>query len=165
MKTCRFMALLLVVILASVNLSGCQTLRRKFIRKKDNVKEPELFLDLKDYPDAPTKDMFHQHYLYVKGWVDELVIQLETGSNHKRMRYSIDMAINSLDQIKSYLNSEGKGQLETLYLQFLELKKKVYDSYQVTSNGNRLAKKANKLKRSFAKQFSYDDISHLLGGN
>ena len=158
-KNCVF---LLLAVMTIGSLSGCSTLRRKFIRKNKNEKEPELYLELRDYPEAPSQDIYHSHFSFVKGWLAEVVLQLEGGSNNKRIRYSIDKSIESLLIIKNYLKPESKQEMDALYGEFYDLKARIYDPYVLDFKRDSILKQAKRLKRKFAKQFSYNKIKHFL---
>ena len=154
-------AMLIVAALFVGAFSGCSTMRRKFVRKKAK-QEPDLYLDLKDYPEAPTAGMYANYYAFVKGWLDEVTIQLEEGSNYKRIRYSMDKSIESLLIIKNYFRLEEQNKIDEIYDEFLDLKSRVDDVYTIDFRRQSIIKQAYKLRRKFAKQFNYKKVKNLL---
>ena len=151
--------IVLVLILSiSVLLCGCAGLRKKFVRKRQKETLPPLYLELKDYPQAPTKEMYDQYYLYVRGWLDELIQTIEEKANSKRQKKSIDEAIMNFEQITYFYNDEGKKTAEPLYKELVSLREEVHNPYFNSSvNSSLILKRISTLKRSFEKDFSYED--------
>jgi hypothetical protein len=112
---------------------GCVSFRKKFVRKSKADQGPELFLELKKYEDVPTEELYRPHFLYVKGWLEELSQLVQSNGNRKRMKKSIDAAIESFAQINAYLTDEGKEKLKPLYDRMLALRDKVYDPFKINA--------------------------------
>ena len=79
--------------------SGCHSIRKKFIRKKKSKEEVPVYIDFKDYPEIPSREAYIDYYLFVEGWLEELVGALKKGFSYKRQKRSIDEAIMNFEQI------------------------------------------------------------------
>ena len=88
-----------LVFLMIFSLCGCHALRKKFVRKRKKDTPPPLYLELKEYPHKPTQDMYHQYWLFVRGWLEELLLSIEENANAKRQKKAIDEAVMNLEQI------------------------------------------------------------------
>ncbi|MBD3264933.1 MAG: hypothetical protein GF375_07500, partial [Candidatus Omnitrophica bacterium] len=88
--------LLILGITISV-LTGCRTLREKFIRKKKIEKEEQVYVDFKDYPSRPTEEAYTDYYLFTRGWLDELNESLRSSISHKRNKRAINEAIMNVE--------------------------------------------------------------------
>ena len=153
-KRIVFVAVLLIPIV----LCGCAGLRKKFVRKRRKETPPPLYLELKDYPQVPTKEMYDQYYLYVRGWLDELAQTIEERANSKRQKKSIDEAVMNFEQIMYFYNDVGKKTAEPLYKELISLRDKVYNPYFNSSGNFTLTlRRISTLKRRFEKDFSYED--------
>jgi hypothetical protein len=155
----RFFALFLILVMV-FDLGGCTALRRKFVRKRRKDLPPPLYLDLKEYPTTPTQDMYHQYWLFVRGWLEELSMSLEANSNAKRQRKAIDEAVINLEQIIYFYNEEGKQAIDPIYQELLAIRKDVHSPYfNSAMNTSIVRKRIAKAKRNFERDFTYDKAS------
>ncbi|UCC94287.1 MAG: hypothetical protein JSW40_05610 [Candidatus Omnitrophota bacterium] len=149
--------------LAFLFLPGCHSLRRKFIRKKKYQKEAPVYVDLKDYPEKPSREAYIDYYLFIKGWLDELASTLERGMSHKRARRAVNEAVMNLEQIISFYNTEGKDAIYPLYEELLEIKEEVEKNPTASQlKRNALVKKTENLQRRFSARFNYTDAEKWM---
>jgi hypothetical protein len=142
-----------------VTSSGCVSFRKKFVRKSKADQGPELFLELKQYDDAPTETLFHSHFIYVKGWLEELAELVMYNGNKKRMRKSIDAAIDSFTQINAYLTDDGKERTRHLYTSMLALRKTIYDPFKVNpGNAVNIVTDIKRVILEFKHVCAYEDL-------
>lgn len=160
MRTIVGLFLLLSVM---VNLNGCYALRKKFTRKPKKEESAPLYLDLKEYPKVPTRKMYHQYYLFVRGWLEELKRSIEENISSKRQKKSIDQAVKNFEQIMYYYNEEGKEAAAPMHSKLVKLRKKVYDPYfSASSNFTYVLRDISRIKREFENNFTYDDASEWI---
>ena len=153
----KFLSLVIILIII-FDFSGCYALRKKFVRKRRKEIPPPLYLDLKEYPQVPTKDMYDQYYLYVRGWLDELIHTIEEKPNAKRQKKSIDEAVMNFEQIMYFYNEEGRKVAEPLYKELISLREEIHSPYfALSGNFSLTVGKIARLKRDFEKNFSYED--------
>jgi hypothetical protein len=137
--------------------------RKKFIRKKKSTKEAPVYVAFKDYPQRPTRKAYINYYLFVRGWLDELVGALEKGVSFKRKKRSINEAIMNLEQIISFYNTEGREQVYPFYEDLLDIKKQIEKNPNMSSMKTRsLIRKIELFKRRFEKNFNYTDAEKWM---
>ncbi len=142
---------------------GCYSVRKKFIRKKKSTKEAPVYVAFKDYPQRPTRKAYINYYLFVRGWLDELVGALEKGVSFKRKKRSINEAIMNLEQIISFYNTEGREQVYPFYEDLLDIKKQIEKNPNMSSMKTRsLIRKIELFKRRFEKNFNYTDAEKWM---
>ncbi len=108
------MRLWIILLVLAIFLSGCKTLREKFIRKPRQsstvVKAPE-----KDFEVDP-RLVYERHFVFAKVWMDEFKNSLDSLSR-KRQRESWEEAIKNLEILYDYIPeaySEKKERLKKI---------------------------------------------------
>lgn len=143
---------------------GCASLRKKFVRKRRKDAAPPLYLELKDYPHVPTQDMYHQYWLFVRGWLDELRLSIEEDSNKKRQLKAADEALMNFEQIVYFFNEQGKEIIAPLKQELVSIRETVHDPYFSSSmNTTIIVRRISKAKREFERDYTYDKASIWLG--
>lgn len=152
----------LIVIFLVINIftfSGCYTLRKKFVRKKKHKKEPVVYVDFKEYPQVPSKEMYQNYYIFAQGWLDELIKSLGYSGNKKKQKQAISEALTNIEQLLGFLNQEGKNKLLPLYRELEEIKDRLY-SYPLNEiEKDNLVKRLEYLQREFKREFSWENVS------
>ncbi|MDD4879815.1 MAG: hypothetical protein PHR22_05125 [Candidatus Omnitrophica bacterium] len=109
--------LILAVAVAAMNMSGCETLKKKFVRKQSPKKvTPVLFpQDYKGiYPNAV---LYSNHFNYWRSWTEDLMDCLDTQGSNKRERLAAARAVEDLQRMQDLLTAEKKEEL-TKYIKF-----------------------------------------------
>ena len=102
--------------------------------------------------------MYHQYWLFVRGWLDELLMSIEDNKNAKRQKKAIDEALMNLEQIIYFYNEEGKKAIEPLHAEIISIREEVHDPYFTSSiNHSIIKRRIAKAKRQFERDFTYDD--------
>ncbi|MBU2044821.1 MAG: hypothetical protein KJ977_04705 [Candidatus Omnitrophica bacterium] len=159
-----FNKLLFVFLILSLTLNtGCHSLRKKFIRKKKTKQEAPVYVDFKEYPTTISRDAYIDYYLFVRGWLDELLGALEKGISYKRQRRAITEAIMNLEQIISFLNNQGKDEIYPVYEQMLSVRDRIQRSPNLSQvQRNSLIRTIEQLKRQIEKRFNYSDVEQWM---
>ncbi len=157
--------LLVVFLIAMLSVtSGCHSLRKKFTRKKKNTKELPVYVDFKDYPTKPLREDYINYYLFVRGWLDDLVEALKKGISYKRQRRAINEAIMNLEQIITFYNTEGKDAVYSIYEELQGFKEEMVKSPNMSETKRSfLIRKLQRLKRQFERDFNYTDAEKWMG--
>ena len=154
---------ILVMLVLIADFTGCAALRKKFVRKRRKDLPPPLYLELKDYPNVPTEDMYHQYWLFVRGWLDELKQSIEEEGNRKRQKKAIDEAVMNFEQIVYFFNEEGKQVIAPLHQELLSIQEEVDDpSFSASGNTGILLRRITKAKRDFERDYTYAKASVWL---
>ena len=152
----------LLVCLILLN-SGCHALRKKFIRKKRLQKETPVYVDFKDYPQKPSRDAYIDYYLFVRGWLDDLVKAVDKGTSQKRKKRSINEAIMNLEQIISFFNLQGKEKVYPFYEDLLAIREEIERNPHMSEiKINFLVRKIEHFKRRFEKDFNYTEAEKWM---
>lgn len=100
----------ILVVLLALNLSACETMRKKFTRKKKEVKAPRIY-QVKKYEKKPSPELYSKHYSYWASWQSELIKVL--GQNHKKDLQCIEQIISNLNDMANILVPEKGAMLKT----------------------------------------------------
>lgn len=100
-----------VVILITANLTGCASLRKKFIRKKKKPKDvTPHYYSIQKYDILPSIELYTKHYVFWRSWHNEIIELL--GENSKKDKRCIDEMVGNLEDMKTLLVDEKGEELE-----------------------------------------------------
>ena len=155
--------LTLLLIMALSLTSGCYNIRKKFIRKKKQKSEVPVYVNFKDYPEKPSRKAYINYYLFVRGWLEELIDALKKGISHKRQRRAINEAIMNVEQIITFYDIEGKDKIYPFYEEMRDFRKMIQNNPNMSeTKRNFLARKIERFKREFEKGFNYKDAEKWM---
>lgn len=110
----------IVVIFSILNLFGCATLKKKFIRQPKKNKKVSSILVTQDYKGIYSNEvLYNNHFVYWRGWTEELADSLYSGLSNKRQVQSANLAIDDLKRMQDLLNSPKKEALSA-YIKIYE---------------------------------------------
>ena len=155
----KFLLFLFVVIVLS--LSGCATLKRKFVRKEKKKEEQKVILALEDYDKfIDYHELYKKHYLLWQYWHDELISSLER--NYKKQRVCADQILEHLTALQKYITPDKEEVLEG-YIQRLEkIRARLYGRSLNDIEKARISRELEKLKRLIDKEFRYSEIKSYI---
>ena len=115
----KAMVMVLAVIFLSSAVSGCTTLRRKFVRKKkqDDSKDQIVpVLQPEEYQPViqSTAESYRMHYVILKGYFGDLWDTLGGRENDKRERYVLTQIASKIDAMASLLKDDKQADLKKL---------------------------------------------------
>lgn len=140
--------------------NGCYSLRKKFIRAKEE-KETPVYVDFKDYPEVDTKKLYNEYYTYINAWLEELIESLGEEVdvyNYKRDKRAIEEIIKNLDLLLSLFTEEGQAQLKPLYTEILTFRDK-FTPFITDSEKAYILQRLQLIKIRFDDKFSYSKVS------
>lgn len=146
------LGLCLFLTVAVFGTSGCESLHKKFVRKKKNddteVQNGAIY-DPVDYPAVvkTSSQIYAQHYALWKVWYGDLMTNVDEGVNDKKTRSTLTQMQEQLAAMRELLNADLQAkvdgyskELEQLTAEFqkpAELRNKTALSAQVRSLGRR----------------------------
>ncbi len=149
--------LVLVVILSGIfMLTGCESLRKKFTRKrKSKDSQEQMIIVPRDYSahPYPSDVMYKQYFIYWKSWNQELITSLNDYSTYKKIVDCVEQSIINLKKMATYLNEDKAKALEVYVKKTEDLKTQIqaakamppsrmtmlrYDAERILSSVNRL---------------------------
>ena len=105
------------VLVLAVLMSGCESLRRKFTRKKKEGQEVTEVpvLEPIEYPAKiyTPQDVYKKHYTLWKAWYKELLENLSPETGQKRQLYLLNQIVANLKEIQKLLPEEKQGELKS----------------------------------------------------
>ncbi len=155
------------VLSSSLVLSGCETVRRKFTRKKkvDQTKSMEVpVLEPMEYPKKvyTLQELYANHYASWKVWFGEFATSLEENSdNRKRQLFLLNKAIVELEQMKDLLNDLKSSALG----QQLEAARRLYDALSapvLSFDFTTIKLDTQRIDKVVRKSFSIEQIKDAL---
>jgi hypothetical protein len=102
-----------LAVFLMLGLAGCESLPKKFIRKKKEPKHKAatVFLDEGEYQKQFSNEYYYKtHYTFWKTWHDDMLANL-TG-NSKKLRRAAQESYSHLEQMSKYLNAERQASLK-----------------------------------------------------
>lgn len=145
-----------------LGLTGCATLRRKFVRKKKKEEQkPTVILALKDYDKLINyQDLYKKHFLLWQYWQEELISAL--GQNFKKQRECIDQALENLSALEKYITPDKKSTLDTYLARLDKIRKRLYGRSLNSIEKDRIKRELEKIKRLVDKGYRYSKIKSYI---
>lgn len=110
----RYTVLFLMV--AVLFASGCEPLRKKFVRKKkaDQENQTVVILDPEDYAEKARDPLegYTKHYQLWKVWVGELSLAVEDKRGDKKVSSTILRVQEQLKAMKKFLSEENQSVID-----------------------------------------------------
>src|SRR5512135_1882612 len=109
MKHHKMMLFVILVIGVTLALTGCESFRKKFTRKKARPETEEpMVITPRDYSAHPFPPdvLYKQYFAYWKSWNDELLTSLQDQASHKKIVVCVTQSLMNLSKMKSYLADE-----------------------------------------------------------
>ncbi len=108
----RFGLLLIIAVLV-LNLSGCETLKKKFTRKPKAGKKASPVLVPQDYKGIYSNSvLYDNHFIYWRTWTEDLMDCMENKLSNKRQVLAANRALEDLERMGDLLKSPKKEALE-----------------------------------------------------
>jgi hypothetical protein len=107
-------------------LSGCEPLRKKFVRQKKKDKDGEQvtpILDPIDYPRAvaTAEEQYHRHYTLSQVWFKELLIHLTEGGSDKKTIFLMNQIKTQVTEMHALLTGEYQAKANAFLQQILDI--------------------------------------------
>lgn len=152
-----------ILILILCVSTGCQTIRKKFVRKKTSKSKPSVYVDFKEYPTTISQEDYINYYLFVRGWLDDLEEALRKGLSFKRAKRAVNEAVMNFEQMFYYYNKDVKEKVSPLYKNMLAIKDKVEGIQSMNETKiNSLVKEISILKRKFESTCKFSNIEKWM---
>lgn len=149
--------LMLLVLLAGA--SGCESLPKKFIRKK---KEPEhraatVYLDEGPYQKQYSNEYYYKtHYTLFRTWQSDLLTQL--GGNHRKVERAAQEALGHLNDMNRYLKPEKQKQMAEILDGFGKVANRISAGNYAKSEEFTMRSDIERYGRLVANDFYFDKV-------
>lgn len=154
----RKLALGLVFFLA-LGLAGCETLPKKFIRKKKQPKHTPsaVYLDEGEYQKQFTNEYYYKtHFTLWRTWHDDILSNL--AGNSKKLKRASEEAYSHLDQMHAYLKPEAQARLKPQLDELGRLRSKFEQGSLTRSDASAMRSDVERIRRLVSNDFYYDKV-------
>jgi len=149
------------VLVCVVAASGCESFRKKFIRKKKSQPQEEMVIAPRDYSkeQLPSDQAYQKYYQYWRAWHQELISYLHQGSNQKKIASCFEQTLLNLDRMKKLLaNEEKKTNLDECIAQLKALQEESGDEKFKIASMDNLQIASDRLFRQIQRDFAFKKI-------
>ncbi len=143
-----------------LNITGCESMRKKFTRKKkESVKAPRIY-QVKKYVKKPSPELYKKHYVYWMTWHSELLRVL--GDNHKKDLSCIEGIISNLKDMQGILTDEKAAKLKPRIDSMLKVKEIIVNEDLTMFNKDYVRRTLEREDRAIKREFVYDKVKDSL---
>ena len=117
-----------IFLVAALGLSGCEPLRKKFIRQKKKEKGESMetlpILEPLEYPEKvySPEDLYKQHYSLWQAWYTDLLTAIDDRESTKREIYNLNQAVSHLEAMKKLLATDQQPELQAILRSLEEIR-------------------------------------------
>ncbi|MFH1201328.1 MAG: hypothetical protein V1674_00345 [Candidatus Omnitrophota bacterium] len=146
------------------SLTGCDAMRKKFIRtKKSESLETPIYVPVEYNQEDKSKERIYRDYFaYWQSWQDELINNLDAGANHKKQIECVDQIILNLEKMKLLLADEKQKRLDAFILQSKKFKEDIARPNLSIMLFSQLKSDLARQKRAIIQQFNYPEIKDFM---
>lgn len=156
----RFLLISLVLLL-SINLAGCASLKKKFTRKKE-IKTKAPFYHVRKYDVKPSLELYEKHYIFWVNWHKELAQEL--GQNSKSDIRSTDEMTSNLEDMVSLLEDNQASLLLPHLDEIKKVQAIIKKGNMTTANETRIRRILETEYRGIKRNFSPAKMAgHIRG--
>jgi len=147
----------MIICFSLVSLSGCESVRRKFVRKskaeRDNPEE--VIYAPQEYPVQvmSSEQLYRQYYTFWRGWHQDLMDVLSTGENHKKQVECVTEIVNNLNRMKNLLVAEAQPKLNGYIEQIIPMKDEITAGRSNPSNYAIIRSKMESIKTKISNDY------------
>ena len=157
-----FKKLITTILVLSVlgSLSGCETIRKKFTRKKKAKPVRPMFYMEEEEVTRPPMELYSMHYIFWRSWTKDLVAS--AGENAKRDRRAAGEIIANLIDMEKYLTGEKKEELAKYIEDVKVITDKMIAGNVSEPRMGRLRQQLDKVARRITNKFYYKKVRDYI---
>ncbi len=130
------------LLVLSLSLSSCDTLRKKFTRKKKQGEEEQAFVPVLEPEEYPTPEQnpeqnYKEHYALIKAWYHDLWTAIDDKSTSRYIHYTLQQVTNHINQMEALVDVPTQANLVKL-ASFLDYYKSSLDESWTVRNVSRI---------------------------
>ncbi len=157
-------AFLLVFVVGTT--SGCETLRKKFTRRKKNQvieNQQVAILDPIDYPDKvkSSDQAYQEHYALLKVWMSDLTLIVEDNANEKKVLYTLSQMKEQLMAMRAFLKETVQNQMD-VYLKEVDDLSLEFKKSEAFRSKPAVVSRIRTLSRNVRNDFAPQKVSESL---
>jgi hypothetical protein len=156
----------LMLVFAVGTTSGCETLRKKFTRRKKNQvvqNEQVAILDPIDYPDKvkSADQAYQEHYSLWKVWMSDLTSIVEDNANEKKVLYTLGQIKEQLTAMRALLRETAQNQMD-VYLKEVDDLSLEFEKSAAFRSKSAVVSRIRTLSRNVRNDFAPQKVSQGL---
>ena len=159
------MMTIVMMLVMTVSFSSCESLRKKFTRKKKDqgVVDFQPVLEPQDYPapESNPKEMYKQHYALIKVWYKDLWSGISERTSDSAVKYSIKQILDHIDQTKPLLKADKAKELDQL-VDLLKFYQTSLEQPRPVRNYSRIQSDLRAFDRMLRNKFRLDVVKDQL---
>ncbi len=158
-----------MLTVVTLTLSSCETLRKKFTRKKkaSQIESVEFqpVLEPQEYvaPERNPSEMYKQHYALVKSWYRDLWAGVSERGDDASVKYALKQVFDRLEQMKLLLKTNKAKDIDRL-AELLKFYQTSLAQPRAMRNYSRIQSDLRAFDRMLRGQFRVDVVKPELGG-
>ena len=161
----RMMVLVGMVILA-VSTTGCEPLRKKFVRQKKKSAESSEFipvLDPVDYPDrvVDAGQRYRYYFSMWQVWLRDLLTVLDEGGSDKRITYLLNQTHVQMEEMSKLLTGPQKEELRKSMQELLQMQEAM-NMPAAMRDGVGMKRRLQGIDRVLRTKFRFEDVKDQL---
>ena len=161
-KSLKKLVLLGIVAVFVLNLSGCATLKKKFVRPPKKGKITPVLVT-QDYRGIYTNEvLYNNHFIYWRGWTEELMESLFSGLSNKRQVQSANLALDDMKRMQDLLNSPKKEALSTHIKVYEDILEKLRLGQPNRVDAVKMANDLEKERRVIIREFETRKVKEFI---
>ena len=158
-------SLILFLVVAVGVTTGCEPLRKKFVRKKkdEEIEKPEVILDPQNYP-AKIKtvlEAYSEHYGLWKVWFGELSRVEQESLGDKKVIATLTQMQVQIVEMQKLLSSQAQTRMGNVLFSLNELQKE-FEKPENMRNKNYISSLLRSMDRIMRESFSPKKVGGLL---
>lgn len=157
MKNSKWLAVAVAVLCAAMVLSGCQSLRQKFVRKKKADREDKFIpiLEPVEYEasDVSRFERYSHHYQTYRVWERELMAGLERDMPDKRLEFFLTELVANLEGMIKWAPEAKAAGLQDVLTEY-RAALPYFESSQAFRNEAGFVSKLRRYERNVRQNFS-----------
>lgn len=157
------LVLLAVALVFVLSLFGCATLKKKFVRPPKKGKKTTPILVTQDYKGIYSNEvLYNNHFVYWKGWTDELIESLFSDLSNKRQVQSASLAIDDMKRMQDLLSSPKKEELSAYIKIYEDFFKKLKSGRPNRVEAVRMGNELERQKRNIIRKFETMKVKEFI---
>ncbi len=163
----RFLVSFTILFCCFSLLTGCETLRKKFTRKRKPVQNSEdVVIVPRDYDEHPFPSdvLYKQYFAYWKSWNQELIDSLNAQEeSFKRLMSSSQQSIVNLKKMSSYLVDEKAVGLNAHVEKLEKIQAEIERAHNLPSDRLRVFRyKVSRIHSCVSRDYDYTKMKTFL---
>jgi len=155
-------ALLLSLGIIVISLTGCETLKKKFIRKQSKKKVTPVLVP-QDYRGIyPNDVLYSNHFNYWRTWTEDLIDCIDTKGSNKREVLAASRAIEDLQRMQELLTGPKKDELTKYIRSYENIQRKVELGQPSEIDASKIRSDLESSRRVIMRKFEPKEVKSFI---